>query len=296
MDTPLAPNNISVNFTGDRISAATVTGREGRTPFTANYKAGEHEVLLEVLRGFPSALDAPEKSPIFVEIVNKLKEKIVGFSRLPTIVHGHLSELLKSLKSGIRVLSLREPPLIGPSAAQLLEETELIEAYYLSLLNLLMSDKTKFNPPAWWSINVVKVAYQLVIEAQKRSGASQPQNVGGIVAAQVIAAGKFRQDTENREKEISRKRLKLEQDEAELKQQRASLILNEEKKVTVAEQLAGSVAEIGLSIKNFAQADGQQVARIQNLETTVEVLNETVKNGFASISLLLQRLAPPQAP
>ena len=262
--TPLNQNNIFPDNILDQ-------NHTGRNLFCSNYKAAEHEHLFNILSEIPGSFEASEKSTLMIDVVNKMKEKIVGFNRSPNIIHNHLSEITKSVKSAVRILSLKTPPLLLPT----LEQFEADEAgtFINSLYQELLTDKLKYNPTSWWNTKVVANCLILIVKSQTSSGANKPQNSNTITEKKAQAHSKFVQDTKNREQAILHKRQKLEEEEKLLASQRVAMLENETKKTVIAEKMADSfgvmVEALNTSQQNVT-TNNQLVGRMDVMENMLQ--------------------------
>ena len=118
---------------------------------------------------------------------------MMNYNRSGPTLHGHLAEMSKSMKNGMRAVS-HIPGLTKPSIGEI-NELQIAGSpsyisntnYYETLTTEIRSDSKRYNPKSWWDINVVRLLCELVIISQHATGMSTNQTATTIVDKAVRA-------------------------------------------------------------------------------------------------------------
>jgi len=153
---------------------------------------------LKVVQSIPNAFNSGEGSDEWKKVH---QEMIISYYqpmkrlRDSSPLHGHFVELYSAFKQGVHTLSIlpnapKCPTGITP------ESIDECEAHITSLLDILLSDKTKFQSPRWWSFEVVNCLLVLYLEYLKSFGMDK-QNVHWLLGKAEKAKGKYETDKKN---------------------------------------------------------------------------------------------------
>jgi hypothetical protein len=131
--------------------------------------------------------------------------------RLSTTLHTHLVDMYGAIKKGIGILSCNPAAQKCPVSYLEADDADL-QVYVTALFELIISDKNKFMPKKWWSLEVVSMLLHLHLQYSSQFGHGN-QSLDWLEGKALQTKSKFEKDQRNREAELALKRKKEEEEQ-----------------------------------------------------------------------------------
>jgi len=176
--------------------------KKGREKGAVAYGVEEHLTPLHVVSA-TSNETSPEWRAVYKEMCKSYYVHWGTQPRLSTTLHAHLVDIYGAIKKGIRILSCN--PAAPKCPVSYLEANDAdLQVYVAALFELIISDKNKFMPKKWWSLEVLSMLLLLHLQYSSQFGNCN-QSLDWLEGKVLQTKSKFKKDQKNHEAELALK-------------------------------------------------------------------------------------------
>jgi hypothetical protein len=267
------------------------TSQKGREKGAVAYGAEEHVALLRLVSDDPNSFNSSESSSewkkIYMEMCKNYYLHWGSPPRSSSTLHGHLVEMYGAFKKGMRNLSLVSGAPKCPKSMLEADDSNLTD-YVNSLFSLLISDKKKYQPKNWWSVEIVSLLLSLHLQYAGQF-ANGEQSLNWLEDKSVEAKSKFEKDQKNREAELALKRKKEEEEQQEAAKNRKMVA---ESSVMLCSTVGNTLNALVSGRSNDAQIDEKlnvfKKDLLQELDAREKKSEQKLDEKFDAIIRLLR--------